>query len=405
MKIFKVKIGQLLFLALFIILCCDSAYSQLRRSPKSYVQGGMLIPADTTKVDSLRLDSLAVDSLAMDSLALDSLMRADSLFRPAQDRSDSLFLASAAAARAQDTLATPMALKSASPLHHSAATEEKQRQPFFSDSMSLSKMCWIAAALPGYGQIYNKQYWKLPILYGALGTGIALYVNENKTYKPLKEEYDNLILNSATTRTEELNAVQSAMIKSNTRRQIYMGATIASYIFFLGDAAINYSTNEVSDIKKATTLSMICPGAGQIYNKSYWRVPIVIGGLASMVYVYDWNNRGYQRFKTAYTLVSDYENNPDDYPNGSLDEFGGAYSASYMQSLRDSYRRNRDYSVIIGAAVYLFQVLDAHVDAHLKDFDISDDLTLNVQPTVNYSNSLWGYNNSASYGLNLNFRF
>ncbi|MFR9524328.1 MAG: DUF5683 domain-containing protein [Rikenellaceae bacterium] len=369
----------------------------------------MLIQADTTKgkaqmPDSLALDSLLIDSLGfplIDSLALDSL----EVMQPLPtDTTDSLLRANAAA-QTSDAAATPLAFKSASPLHHLAEEEKKERQPFFSDSMSISKMCWISAVLPGYGQIYNKQYWKLPILYGTLGAGIALYVNENKTYKPLQERFDELMLESGNSRSEELNTTQAAMIKSNTRRQLYMGATLASYIFFLGDAAVNYSTNDVSDVKKATTLAMICPGAGQIYNKSYWRVPIVIGMFASTIYVYDWNNRGYQRFKTAYSLRLDYDNNPDDYPSGSIDEFNGAYSASLLKSYRNSYRRNRDYAVILTAAAYLFQVLDAHVDAHLKDFDISDDLSLNVEPMIDYSYMSSSYSNAPSYGLNLNFRF
>ncbi len=348
----------------------------------------MIMPDTLSKVDSLGV--AVIDSLTME--------QRDSL--GFEDQTDSLLRAQAASTR-PDSLATPMALKGGSPLHHTAQTEEKVRQPFFSDSMSLSKMCWIATVLPGYGQIYNKEYWKLPLLYGSVGASIALYVNENKTYQPLKTEYNELILQSATSRNEELNTVQAAMIRSNTRRQLYMGAAIASYVFFLSDAALNYSTNEVSDIKKATTLSMICPGAGQIYNKSYWRVPIVVGMLATTLYVYDWNNRGYQRFNTAYKLTLDYENNPDDYPYGSPDEFSGAYSASLLKSYRSSYRRNRDLAIILTGAAYLLQVLDAHVDAHLKDFDVSDDLTFNVDPSINYSY----IDSSPVYGLNLNLRF
>ena len=104
-----------------------------------------------------------------------------------------------------------------------------------------------------------------------------------------------------------------------------------------------------------------------------------------MVYVIDWNNRGYKRFKNAYTLLSDFEQNPGKYPGGvSKDEFGGRYSASFLKNLRDSYRRNRDLSILLTAAVYAFQAVDAHVDAHLKDFDVSDDLTVDLQPTIDY---------------------
>ncbi len=226
-------------------------------------------------------------------------------------------------------------------------------------------MCWISTVLPGYGQIYNKQYWKLPVLYGTLGAGLALYLHENKTYKPLKREYE-AYTNKNLSRTPELDALQSRMIRSNTRRQVYLGLTVASYIYFIGDAAVNYSTNEVSDVKKATTLACIFPGAGQIYNKSYWKVPFVVGGFAAMIYCIDWNNRGYQRFKKAYRLLSDYEKNPDAYPDGPTDEFHGRYSADFIRNLRNNYRRNRDLCIIISAGLYVLQIVDAHVDAHVE---------------------------------------
>ena len=277
------------------------------------------------------------------------------------------------------------------------------REPWFADSMSLSKVCLTSAVLPGYGQIYNKQYWKLPILYGTLGTSVGLWAYFGSEYRPLKRQYDELLLNGMS-RTEELDDVQSRMIRANTKKQIFMLTAAASYIYFLGDAALSYATNDVSDVTKATTLSLICPGAGQFYNESYWKVPIVIGGMGSMIYVIDWNNRGYKRFKSAYTLLTDYEKNPDKYPGGSADEFGGRYSATFLKNLRDSYRRNRDLSILLTAAVYVFQAVDAHVDAHLKDFDVSDNLTVDLEPMVDYQyNYVTG--NNAVFGFNLNLTF
>ena len=277
------------------------------------------------------------------------------------------------------------------------------REPWFADSMALSRVCITSAVLPGYGQIYNKQYWKLPILYGTLGASVGMWAYFGSEYRPLKRQYDELILNGMT-RTEELDNVQSKMIRANTKKQIFMLTAAASYIYFLGDTALNYATNDVSDVKKATTLSLICPGAGQFYNESYWKVPIVIGGMGSMVYVIDWNNRGYKRFKNAYSLLTDYEKNPDKYPNGSADEFGGRYSATFLKNLRDSYRRNRDLSILLTAAVYIFQAVDAHVDAHLKDFDVSDNLSVDLQPMVDYQyNYVTG--NNAVFGFNLNLTF
>ena len=278
------------------------------------------------------------------------------------------------------------------------------REPWFADSMSLSRVCLTSAVLPGYGQIYNKQYWKLPILYSTLGGSIAMAVVQGNKYRPLKQQYDQMLLNGMS-RTPELNDLQRRMVRANTTKQVFMFTAAASYIYFLGDAAMSYATNNVSDVKKATTLSMICPGAGQIYNKSYWKAPIVVGGIASMIYVIDWNNRGFQRFKNAYTLLNDFQQNPGKYPDGqSKDEFGGRYSASFLKNLRDSYRRNRDLSILLTVVVYAFQAIDAHVDAHLKDFDVSDNLTVDVQPMFDYQHTLVN-GNSAVFGFNLNMTF
>ena len=275
------------------------------------------------------------------------------------------------------------------------------RQPFISDSMGLSKVCLLSLPLPGFGQIYNKQYWKLGVLYPTFGASLGMFIYENKQYKPLKQQYDQYLIDHGYMRTHELDKIQTKLIRSNTRRQIYAGLAIASYIYFIGDAALNYATNDVSQVKKATTLSFICPGAGQIYNKSYWRVPIVIGGLASTIYTIDWNNRGYKRFTTAYTLRADYEANPEKYPNGSPDEFRGNYSPTFLKNLKDSYRRNRDLCILLTAGIYLLQVMDAHVDAHLQDFDISDDLSMNVEPYIGCT----AIDSQPAVGFNMSLNF
>ena len=215
-----------------------------------------------------------------------------------------------------------------------------------SDSMAISKVCWLSTVIPGYGQIYNKQYWKLPILYGTGRRRTGPLSEREQNLPPLRRQYNDYT-NVSLERSPELDALQTKMIRSNTRRQVYLGLTIASYIYFIGDAAVNYSTNEVSQVKKATTLACIFPGAGQIYNKSYWKVPFVVGGFASMIYCIDWNNRGYQRFKKAYNLMSDYEQHPEKYPDGPTDEFHGRYSASFIRNLRNNYRRNRDLCIIL----------------------------------------------------------
>ncbi len=437
------RVIKILAVAIMLVLSWGETTAQQRyRGPRQIIKGGMMQKPDTLRRDSLArpvlqqpdsaalvrfIDSLDVNAIKVDSVVLDSLAKAgvpDSLRRreaviaslrrnmpdslrtqfgmskvdslPSDSlRRDSLSLDSLGAKSLPDSLAGADSL---------GKKKKRERKPLLSDSMSLSKVCWAAAVMPGYGQIYNKQYWKLPILYSTLGTGLGMFIYENSRYKPLKREYD-AITNKSLSRTPELDRLQRNMLRSNTRRQIYLGLTIVSYLYFIGDAAVCYKTNDVSSVKRATTLATICPGAGQIYNKSYWRVPIVIGGFATTIYCVDWNNRGYQRFKKAYRLRADYDKNPSNYPGGSTDEFGGRYSATFLKNLRDSYRRNRDLCLILTAGMYVLQIVDAHVDAHLRDYDISDDLSMTVSPMLDYGYSTYAGESRPTIGMNMSFKF
>ncbi|MCH5330073.1 MAG: hypothetical protein J1E04_03835 [Alistipes sp.] len=382
-----------LLLTAAAILMSSSAAAQVQRyrGERRIVKGGMEVKPQPL-ADSLA--SLA-DSLltAADSLAF----AADSLLMPLTDSLPAPVERDSLAAEKLDSL--EMLLADDKPVK-----EKKERRPFISDSMGISRVSWLSAVLPGFGQIYNKQYWKLPILYSTVGASLGMFFYENNKYKPLKKEFD-LLTDQGLYRTDELNRVQGAMIKHNTLREVYLGAAIASYIFFIGDAAVKYSTNDVSSVKRATTLAIICPGAGQVYNKSYWRLPIVLGGFATTIYCIDWNNRGYQRFKKAYRLRANYDLHPDDYPDGSTDEFNGRYSPTFLKNLRDSYRRNRDLCIILTAGLYILQVIDAHVDAHLRDFDISDDLSLNVMPAIDYAYSPALGKASPVFGMGIGINF
>ena len=429
-----IKILSVVFL--LAISCGEISAQQRYRGPRQVIKGGLMQKPDTLRRDSLPkmtlvgldtaalerfVDSLSLDSLKIDTLVVDSLAKAgtpDSLRRRAavieslhRNMPDSLkqrFGVMRADSLVRDSLSLDSL--SAKPLADSLAgndTLKKKKfklKPILTDSMSLSKVCLAATLLPGYGQIYNKQYWKLPILYSTVGTGLGMFFYENSRYKPLKTKYDALT-NQGLSRTPELNRLQTDMIRSNTRRQLYIGAAIISYLYFIGDAAIKYNTNEVSSVSRATTLSAICPGAGQIYNKSYWRVPIVLGGFATTIYCIDWNNRGFQRFKKAYRLRADYDKNPGNYPSGSTDEFGGRYSATFLKNLRDSYRRNRDLCIILTAGMYILQIIDAHVDAHLRDYDISDDLSMNLVPIIDYGYAPSVGSNAPTFGMNMCFKF
>lgn len=407
----------LLLMAFFVCISLSAKaqynpFSRQKRSERTIIRAGQVYTPDSLEVrraDSIRIAKL-VDTLrkiSPDSLKTlgDNirLQLPDSLRKEifGEPQRDSLALDSLAI----DTTLTERQRK--------RIERRENHTPFISDSMSFKNVCITSAVLPGFGQIYNKQYWKLPILYGTVGTSLGLCLWSDSKFKPLKKQFGTLT-DQGLLRTEEMNSVQREMLKYKAMRNVFMVTTIASYVYFLGDAAIKYSTTDVSHIEKATTLALICPGAGQVYNKSYWRVPIVVGGFATTIYCIDWNNRGYQRFKTAYRLHSAYEamNGQPElqkklYPNGSPDEFNGSYSTSFLKNLRNSYRRNRDLCIILTAGLYILQAIDAHVDAHLQDYDISKDLSVSLTPAIGYS-----YNRMSPYsgggttvGMNLSLTF
>ena len=405
------SLAKRIFLALILAMSCiATATAQQPRGARTIIRGGMRqeIRSDSASMaaDSLRAGVIGLDSASLAALGLDQAL-VDTL------SADSI--ATRLSALPVDSLASLMGRLpdtiSVAKLDSLALDSIKPRRW---DSINISKISWISAVAPGFGQIYNKQYWKLPILYSTVGAGITMGVIENKKFQNYKAQVE-AITNVSTTRTEELDALQTEMIRHNTRRQLYFIGAIASYIYFIGDAAINYAGKiPATNVKKATTLSMICPGAGQIFNGSYWKAPIVIGGFASMIYVVDWNNRGYQRFRTAYNLRVAYDNALKEYNAATdktgltkpspTDEFRGRYNADYLKNLKNSYRRNRDLSIIITAGVYLLNVIDAHVDAHLKDYDVSDDLSMDVAPHVgNVYTAQSGSVNT--YGLGINIRF
>ena len=273
---------------------------------------------------------------------------------------------------------------------HEKDTSSVRYSAIFRDTIPLSRMTAISLVAPGFSQLYNKQAWKIPILYGVTGGLTAMGFYQNNKYKAAKNEYNALVDRQAT--QEELDPAQCKMIRYNTARTLFFVGAVASYLYFLGDGVLNYNGPENS-VKKATTLSTICPGAGQLYNKSYWKVPIVVGAFATMGYVIDWNARGYKRYRTAYNQVV----------NGQPDEFEGRYSADYLKNMKDNFRRNRDLCIILTGALYLLNIVDAHVDAHLKDYDISDDLSVRLEPAVfqNYASR----NGYCGVGMSLKVTF
>lgn len=139
--------------------------------------------------------------------------------------------------------------------------------------------------------------------------------------------------------------------------------------------------------KRALWLALVLPGAGQIYNRKYWKLPIFYGGMLGCVYAITWNGQMYHDYSQAYMDIMDDDPNTQSY--NSFLHLGAAITESnithYQEVFRkrkDRYRRWRDLSMFALVGVYALSVIDAYVDASLSDFDISDDLSLHVTPTV-----------------------
>lgn len=124
--------------------------------------------------------------------------------------------------------------------------------------------------------------------------------------------------------------------------------------------------------KKAAIMSAILPGAGQVYNGKYWKVPIIYGGFGVAAYLANRYTNQYNLYRDAYREASD--------PNGTS-PFPNVTPAA-IKDTRNTYRQWMELSYISIGIIYIFQIVDANVDAHLYDFDVSDDLSLNLQPNM-----------------------
>ena len=131
------------------------------------------------------------------------------------------------------------------------------------------------------------------------------------------------------------------------------------------------------DPHKATRRSAIIPGWGQAYNREYWKIPIVYGALAVPASLFVYNNNWYQRTKKAYDILVNGGDTLKIYPDLK------GIDAANLQYYRNSFRKNRDYSTLFFFLVWGINVVDATVFAHLKDFDVSSDLSMHVEPDYN----------------------
>ena len=160
---------------------------------------------------------------------------------------------------------------------------------------------------------------------------------------------------------------------------------------------------------KATWLAVVFPGGGQIYNRKYWKLPIIYGGFAGCAYALSWNGKMYKDYSQAYLDIMDSNPNTKSYedllpPNAQYNE---EQLKNTLKRRKDSFRRFRDLSIFAFIGVYLISIIDAYVDAELSNFDISPDLSMKLEPTVIDNNSQFRSNSykNKSVGLQCVLRF
>lgn len=146
--------------------------------------------------------------------------------------------------------------------------------------------------------------------------------------------------------------------------------------------------------KRAALFSAVLPGAGQVYNGKYWKVPLVYSALGTAAFLFQFNNKQYHKFLTGYQQRIDT----------TLNEtiFSSDISTDVLLEYKNSTRRNRDLSVVVFLAVYTLNIIDATVDAELSDFDVSDDLSLKISPEII---PIYGKFKKNTIGLSLCFNF
>lgn len=140
---------------------------------------------------------------------------------------------------------------------------------------------------------------------------------------------------------------------------------------------------------KAAFYSAVLPGLGQAYNGSYWKIPIAYAGLGTGIYFYLRNDEQYDKYRNAYK----------DRLAGRTDIFKDRITTDGLIRAQEFYQKNKEISILVTVGVYILNIVDANVEAHLQQFNVNEDLTF--QPKMNYD----AFSGKTNYGLSLNFNF
>lgn len=157
---------------------------------------------------------------------------------------------------------------------------------------------------------------------------------------------------------------------------------------------------------RAVWLSALLPGLGQVYNRRYWKLPIIVGGFMGLGYATNWNNNQFQDYSQGYRDLLDNDPNTRSYmkffpPTTKEEDLDKTWLQQTLKSRKDYYRRNRDLCIISIVGLYLLCMVDSYVDASLAHFDLSPNLSMDVHPAI-YIEPMGG---KPGVGLNWAFNF
>lgn len=293
----------------------------------------------------------------------------------------------------------------------SVITLEKEKDTLkYNPELKPGTFALRSALLPGWGQWSNRSYWKIPIAAGAVGVGIYGIVQTSNDYS----KYLNASRNRLDTFKTDIflgqlstaDLLQKTAAKKN-RQTLSIFYTFYAYSMNILDAHTEayIKRNPKSHYPiKAAFYSAMLPGLGQAYNRKYWKIPIVYAALGVGVGFVIYNERLYNDARISYITRTD--NDPDsNYETSETIEL----TNDNLITVSEYYRRNRDLSYIITAGLYFLNIIDAIVDGHLYNFDVSDDLSrrrkkkdinLAVRPFMTWQQDWTNYK-----GLNFSLTF
>ena len=228
--------------------------------------------------------------------------------------------------------------------------------------------------MPGTAQYYNKDYWKMPVFYAGMGAFAGSGGYYMHKYMKTKKAYDRFQTDKEAFELKygNLDYPFEAPVLDLDSKKKGTWLLVGAGLFYWGsllDGVICYESEKEPDPGRATLYSALLPGLGQIYNGELFKVPIYWGCLLGATHFLMNNNTNYKRFKRIHN-------------EAAMGTGSSPINAETAKWYRDVYRRYRDYSIVATALFYFLQVLDANIFAYMHDFEVSDDISMNIEPAV-----------------------